>query len=290
MDRSRGRAARSNRKRAVPVRDRLPELRRVPSRAAEVCARAIRRGAAALALAGIATGVGGAGYAGYRFLTTSPRFAIERIAVTGAATLTPDQVRARIPVGVGDNVFLASPSTIEAALEREPWIADATARRRLPRTIEIEIVERRAAALVELGGLYLADDDGQVFKRAALDGGEGSGLPVVTGINRDDLARDPAGTAERIRRALATLAAWREDGGRPGVGEIRVDVRHGVTLYTFDDAVAVRLGEADGDLLTARLARFDAAWAALSPDERRRARAIHLDHDVRPDHVTVALR
>jgi hypothetical protein len=111
---------------------------------------------------------------------------------------------------------------------------------------------------------------------------------VITGIGRAAYAADPAGAAERIRLGLATLAAWAERQGRPAVGEIRVDGRHGTTLTTHDAAIAIRLGEAEGDRLAERLDTFDVAWASLTAEERRRARAIHLDHDTRPDHVTVA--
>jgi len=278
--------ARRNKRRGTPVRERLPELRRVPSRFADACGRAVRRGAPLLAVLAIGGAVGGAGYAGWQFLTTSPQFAVAAIEVTGGHTLTPDAIRARIPVAIGDNVFRVDRDAVEAVLEREPWIADATVRRRLPDTIEIEVRERTAAAVVEIGGMYLADADGRLFKRARVDAGEGNGLPVITGITRDEIAADPAGAAERVRRGLEAIARWRA-GERPAVGEIRVDSRHGVTLYTFDDAIAVRLGDAAGDELVRRLARFDAAWAALTPDERRRAHAIHLDLDARPDHVTV---
>lgn len=280
-----GSSRRNNRRRAAPVRERLPELRRLPRRLWDACGRAVRRAVPALALAGIAGALGGAGYAGYHFLTTSPRFAIDTIVVSGTHTLTPDEIRARVPLALGDNVFRADVDAIEAALEREPWIADATVRRRLPRAIAIEVRERQAAALVEIGGLYLADADGRVFKRAATR--EGVDLPVITGITRDDVRDQPDDAAARIRRALGAITAWRA-ADRPAIGEVRVDRRLGVTLFTYDEAVAVRLGEADGPVLAARLDRFDAAWAALSPDERRRARALHLDHDTRPDHVTVA--
>jgi len=279
--------ARRNRRRTPPLRERLPELREAPGHLADACGRALRRAAPAMLLVAVAGAVGTAGWAGYRFVTTSPRFAIEAIEVAGATTLGPDGIRDRIPVALGDNLFLADLDAVESALEREPWIAEATARRELPRTLVIEVRERRAAALVDLDGLYLADAEGHVFKRARLES-EGKGLPVITGIGRDAYATDPDGAAERIRLGLETLAAWAESKGRPAVGEIRVDGRHGTTLYTFDDAVAIRLGEAAGERLLARLDTFDAAWAALSPQERQQARAIHLDHDTRPDHVTVA--
>jgi hypothetical protein len=125
-----------------------------------------------------------------------------------------------------------------------------------------------------------------VFKRARLDAGEGEGLPIVSGLARDAYATDPADAAARVRDALATLARW-QDAGRPRIGELRLEGER-QTLFTYDDAIAIRLGATAGERLAARLATFDAAWAALTPDERDRARAIHLDQATRPDHVTVA--
>ena len=42
------------------------------------------------------------------------------------------------------------------------------------------------------------------------------------------------------------------------------------------------------DALAGHLARFDAVWAALSPDERRRLRTMRVDNDTRTDLVTVS--
>ncbi|MCA9676492.1 MAG: FtsQ-type POTRA domain-containing protein, partial [Myxococcales bacterium] len=260
----------------------------VPRRTVVACGRTLRRSLPTLLALAAAGAVGTGLWAGYRFVTTSPRFAVTSIEVTGTHELSADEIRARIPLALGENVFRADLDAVEARLEAEPWIADADVSRHLPHTISIAITERTAAAVVDLGGLYLAGADGVPFKRARLDRGEGAGLPVVTGLDRDTFRADPTAAAARVRHALATLATWTADGHRPAIGEIRIDARHDTTLFTYDDAVAIRLGAADGDRLTAKLATFDAAWAALSPDERHQARAIHLDHDTRPDHVTVA--
>jgi cell division protein FtsQ len=279
---------RANRRRAVPLRERLPPAREVPGRVVASCGRVLRRVAPAVILAAIGGGLAGTGYYGWRFVTTSPRFALDTIAIEGAHTLGADALRARLPVALGDNIFTADLDAVEAVLAREPWIASVTVHRRLPRALEIVVRERQAAAVIELGGLYLADRDGRVFKRARLELDEGAGLPVITGLSRDAFAADATEAASSIRLALATLARWQESEARPAIGEVRVDVGHGVTLYTYDGGAAIRLGEAADDQLVARLDRFDAAWAALPDDERRRARSIHLDHDTRPDHVTVA--
>ena len=274
---------RNNRRRSAPLRSRLPG----PRQLADACGRALRRAVPAmLALVGVAA-VGGGAWWLHQFVTHSPRFAVTRIEIRGTHELDPDAVRARLPFRPGANVFTADLGRAERLLDAQPWIAEAHLRRELPHTIVVDVRERVAAAIVDLDGLYLADADGKVFKRAATEVGEGAGLPVVTGLGRDAYAADPAAAAADIAHALAALDAWRAEAGRPAVAEVHVD-RRGLTLYTYDDAIAIRLGDADGDALAARMRTFDRAWAALRPDERARTRAIHVDDHVRPDHVTVA--
>jgi cell division protein FtsQ len=269
---------------------RLPK----PGAIADACGRALRRSLAPAAALVALCAVGGAVWAGYHWITTSPRFAITAITVQGTHHLDPDDLRAALPIHIGDSVF-SGLDEIARATRDNPWIAAAEVHRILPHTIAIEVREHTAAAVVELGELYLVDPTGQPFKRAALETGEGVGLPIITGIGRASYAADPAAATATVRDALAAFAAWRAS-DRPAVGEIHVD-RHGaVTLHTYDQAIAIQLGalgavDAVGALaldsrLGARLHTFDAAWAGLSEAERARARAIHLD--ARPDHVTVA--
>ncbi len=273
---------RPNKRRASPFITRLPRPREV----VEGCGRALRRAAPTLLVALVLGGVAGGAWGVHRFLTTSPRFAVSTIAIRGSHVLSDDAVRELLPFRVGDNVFSVDTSAAECALRAEPWVVRARVRRDLPRTIVVEVVERTPAAIVAADGLYLVDATGVPFKRADIARGEGQGLPVLSGVPRPLFTTAPAVAAARVQRGLEVLAAWAAS-PRPAVGEVRIEDR-GTTVFTFDDAVAVRVGGAAGAELTSRLGRFDAAWAALSPDERRRARAIHIDDDIRGDLVTVS--
>ena len=274
---------RANKRRPSPVITRLPR----PGAVVEACGRALRRSGPSLVALAVVGAVGGGVWGVHHYLTTSSRFAVATIAVRGSHVLTDDEVRELLPFHLGDNVFSVDTGAAERALAAEPWVAKARVRRRLPRTVVVELTERTPAALVAADGLYLVDAGGRPFKRAELERGEGAGLPVLSGVPRPMFATAPEQAAARIKRGLDVLGAWADGGARPPIGEVRVD-HHGATLFTYDDAVAVRLGDADGPLLTTRLRRFDAAWSALSPDERRRARAIHVDNDTRGDLVTVS--
>jgi cell division septal protein FtsQ len=265
---------------------------------ADACRRALRRAAPGLVAAGVLGLVGAGGYAGYRYLTTSPRFAIATIEVHGNQTLTDDEIRALLTVRVGENLIAADLHAETRALEAEPWIAGADVRRELPDTLVIEIEERLAAAVVALdGGTYLADDRGVPFRRCD-DGALADGLPIITGLDRDAFAQatPSAPGPATVRAALAAMTAWRAVPERPAADEIHaadgalaVRTRTGLVVEVGPAPVVDTLPDrAAIETVAGRLRRFDLAWTHLSADERTRARSIHVDHQTRTDRVIVA--
>jgi hypothetical protein len=90
-----------------------------------------------------------------------------------------------------------------------------------------------------------------------------------------------------VVEALDALAVYDQVDGRPKIAEIHLDARRGIVFHTYEDAVAIRVGDGEGEALAARLRTFDAAWSALDPDERAAARVVYVDNKTRPDRVTV---
>jgi cell division protein FtsQ len=203
--------------------------------------------------------------------------------VTPLKHLSPQLLLDKASVPMGINLFAIDGDEVARIIAQEPWVARVQVRRELPSTVVLDVVEREAACAVALGALYLAEADGNVFKRASAD--EAAVMPVVTGVAREDYLQQPAEARADIRQALAVLAAWHEDAARPPVGEVHVDRIAGVTLYTAA-GVGVRIGIID-DGLRARLRRYDAVAAALGADEV--PRLIYVDNRARPDRVTVKL-
>jgi hypothetical protein len=278
--------SRKNRRRPSPVWAQLPKPRAI----ADACGRAVRRSLPGIAATAVVMALGTSAWLGYRFITTSDRFAITEIVVRGNEQLTEQAVLAAMPLKVGDNIFAGDLHAAVRALRQAPWIAAVDAHRELPDRVVVELREHVGAALVELGGLYLVDHLGRPFKRARLELGEAAGFPVITGIGRAAYERDPDATSTLITRALEALEIWREDPSRPEIGEIHVDPHHAVTLRTHERAIAIRLGHL-GPNLSARVRTFDAAWGELSDVERQRAHAVHVAASAsgsRFDQVTVA--
>jgi cell division septal protein FtsQ len=276
--------ARKNRRRPASLWSRVPP----PGEIADACGRALRRALPAMVATCAVLGVGAALWLGYQFVTTSARYAITRVEVRGTHRLAEDEIRAMLPVALGDNVFTTSTDAVARALRRHRWIASATAQRVLPGTLVVEIREHEPTALAVLGDPYLVGADGHPFKRARIDAGDGAGLPIVTGLDRAAYRRDPEGAARTITAALDALARWRANPARPPIGELHVSTAGTLTLRTYDRGAAIDLGALDAPaaLLDARLRTFDAAWAELDPSERGRARTFHTGG--RPDHVIVA--
>lgn len=262
----------------------MPSPRRI-GRAASV---ALRRALPSLVIAGVVAVGFGAGYAGYRWLTGSPRFAVKTVAVHGNRVLTAGAVRSLLAIPRGENIFRVDAGALERRLEHSAWIAHAEVHRELPDTLVVNVAEHRAAALVQLGHLYLADAGGRLFKRADIAAGDGAGLPVVTGISRRDYQRHPRAGTALIRHLLAVLHQFESVSGRPAIGEIRIGASGDITLVTYERALAIHLGHGSPALLAKRMRSFDLAWGALAPAQQRVADIVYADNAVHPDRVTVA--
>jgi cell division protein FtsQ len=219
-----------------------------------------------------------------RHVIASPRFAVRDIQVGPSTRVSADEIRALAGVQIGDRLLAVDPDTVAARLAAHPWILAARVRRELPSTLAIEVTERRAVASALLGALYLLDAEGRPFKRATFT--EADGLPVVTGVTRDQYAAVRS-TSEAVFRQALELFATYGDGHpeRPKLSEVHVDTRVGFSLVLFDGSGEIRLGRGDFE---AKLARFDRIFAALGPRGPAVLETVYLDGPL-SDRVTVRM-
>lgn len=239
-------------------------------------ARVLRWFVAASATAGLATG----GIYGWQCLKDSPRLSVQNIEVSGLQRATRADVLAHTGVQAGDSILAAPLDAISLRLRAHPWIRQTTIRRVLPDTLRIDVEEYEPTLLVSLGELYLADGEGHVFKR--FEASDGLDLPVVTGIERDVVARDSGAAAGILRDATALVAAAGRNLGH--LEELHIDDVLGWSLVTvYDEApLLVHLGR-DG------APRVNVAAAAL---RRLRGAGQHptvlwADHPTQPGRVQV---
>jgi cell division protein FtsQ len=154
-------------------------------------------------------------------------------------------------------------------------------RRALPDTLQIRVEEHVPAALAVMGDLYVVDAEGVPFKKVS--SADALDLPLITGVSREDAARDPEETASRFRAALELMATWQRTVERPGLSEVHLEEGGLRAVDTDGQVVALASGAPDEAL--ARLLRVKA-------ELRQRgltAATIHLENRVRPTWVAVQL-
>jgi cell division protein FtsQ len=213
----------------------------------------------------------------------SPRFALREVRVAATDHVREEEVLALAGVQPGDRLLAIDTDAVAARVAAHPWVASAQVRRELPSALAIDISERRAAAAALLGTLYLLDEAGHPFKRATIE--EADGLPVLTGVAREQYTAHRAATEAAFREALELLSAYGAIPNRPALSEIHIDPRYGFSLVLFDGGGEVKLGRGDWD---SKLSRLDRVLAALGSRGPRALGAVHLDGTQR-DRVAVHL-
>jgi hypothetical protein len=127
----------------------------------------------------------------------------------------------------------------------------------------------------------LVDENGRPFKRATFE--EADGLPVITGVTREQYAGLRGASEAVFREALSLLDSY---GDRPKLSEVHVDPRSGFSLVLLDGAGEVRLGRGGTD---EKLARLDQILAAAGPRGPAALATVYLD-GANAERVTVRLR
>jgi cell division protein FtsQ len=216
---------------------------------------------------------------GWAWAQLTEHFGLEHVNVRGANRANDSELLKLTGLQLGQNLLQLDVAAVERAFASHPWVKSASVRRRLPRTLDVTLVEHEPRAVVSLGELYLVNPEGEPFKR--LSPQDGLDLPLVTGLDRDAFVDNPELSKGRILAALSLVTAWkREDGA---LSEIRTSDL-GLTAVTADGR-EVRLGEGDLDAKLVRLRRIEQELLA----RRLSADVIRLDNRMRPDWVTVQL-
>jgi cell division protein FtsQ len=233
-----------------------------------------------------------------RYLMTSPRFALERVEMTGQRTRTKDDLLARANVKMGQNVFSVDLDAARVKMLGDPYVKAATLSRRLPDTVTVEIEERVPAAIVVIGvDAYLVTREGETFKR--IDAGDPSDLPVITmgstaqstgQSTAQDLAEnDREGFSLYVRRALDVELDYRQSS---------LSQRFPLQEIHIDPGLAVSLTVGSGTTSTLVLGqppwrrKLDQAARVIAELERRGQKpdTILLDQGARPERVVARVR
>jgi cell division septal protein FtsQ len=208
-----------------------------------------------------------------RALGRLPAFQVRRIEIDGCTGLTPEEVRASVPVSPGDNLLLLPMDRIAEAVRRNARVESVSVTRS-PGILHVRVFERRTFLLVSAGTLVEVDSTGLILP--PLPGGGIPDRPVVTGLRiptRKAGARVPS---QRLQAVLHLVANLERPDVRllPEISEIAAQDPRSVTLRTAGDQIPILV---DPSRVTPASLR---ALAATLHDLRQRHRNV-LEMDAR---------
>lgn len=167
--------------------------------------------AAIVAIVGAAMGM----HYGWEALLKFDKLAVQDVQISGAAQADRATLIAYAGVSLGQSILEVDLEAAAEGLRRHPWIKSASVIRSLPNRLTFIVTEEKPFAIVSVDGLYLANEEGYLFKRmGSLDS---FSLPIVTGLSREDVANDPDRVARRVLDAIELaddLAEWKDSLGR----------------------------------------------------------------------------
>lgn len=174
----------------------------------------------------------------YNFALCADYFQLRHAVVRGCKKVSREEALRIAGIDAPLNILRANVGKMVRELEAHPWIEKASVGRELPDRLVVEIVERKAAALLKKEKeLYIVDRGGVVFKK--FETADGVDLPVLTGFYRNGNLRE-----DLLEKAFAFLDYLSENDYFPrvwNVSEIYVDDVHDFSIYT-DNRLFLNLG------------------------------------------------
>ncbi len=145
-------------------------------------------------------------------IVRSPLLAVDRVSLVGVSQVQQQALTGLLAVDEGANVLDVDLGVLEEQAESLPWVAVATARRRLPSTIEVRVAVNRPVASAVVGEVrYLLDAEGVAVESMPADAGGGistrgavADLPTIV-LTDPPLVGEPQ--ADPQVRDLAVVAA-----------------------------------------------------------------------------------
>ena len=222
----------------------------------------------------------GAAWGGHRYITQSPRFAVTTFSVNGNQQRTEKEIIERGGLCKGVNIFSVDLNAVRAQLLADPWVGESLLLRHLPGTIEIQITERKAFAIVMLERGYLVERNGTVFK--SIEPSDPSELPIVTGFSLEQWKRDRIAAERTLKQLLDLGDDWMKSGvGSRSLHEIRLAVDGNVELVVGKKEMIIAMG------LPPFRRKLERAERVLAELDRRgvAAEAVWIDNDAHPERI-----
>jgi cell division septal protein FtsQ len=127
-------------------------------------------------------------------------------------------------------------------IQRHPWVKSVSVKKQLPDRIMVGINEREPVAMVNLDNLYYVDSGSVVFKR--LEKGDSTDFLVITGLTQEEAFSDDEDDKALLSDALSLIEMLKERKtfSDKDISEINLDSVRGITLFTYNGAMPIKVG------------------------------------------------
>lgn len=207
----------------------------------------------------------------YGYMMDSPLLALREVVIEGCRKTSERDVLSLTQLDRRPNILNVKLGTLRSKVETHPWIEHAEIRRIFPDRISIRITERRPAAIILLDRFYYIDAHGVIFAGVPKD--HHIGHPILTGLHRDDFRDHPDQSWVLVSKALRLIRVIKEARvlSQKDISEIHMDRTFGISIFTNDETIEIKLGL---DHYRAKWKRLERVWRHL---RQRSPRPAYID-------------
>jgi cell division protein FtsQ len=208
------------------------------------------------------------GFTVYQYFQRSTRLNVGEIKIMGCMNVTETELLSLAKVDFQASLAHLDLREVSQQMAKHPWVEKVKVRRDWARkALVIEVQERVPRALILLEDLYLMDRYGEVFKKA--ESKDRLDIPVLTGLSRKAIRERDKRALELVRQALdlLELLGQRKAFTAREVSEIHLSKQNGLTLFTLNGGIPIRLGSGE---MADKLNRLE----RVLPDLRQKAQEV----------------
>ncbi|MCW3491231.1 cell division protein FtsQ/DivIB [Dethiobacter alkaliphilus] len=169
-------------------------------------------------------------------------FQLEEIIISGNTHTTESEIRDALVVAEGVNIWQLNPARLQEKVAAIPRIAEAEVSRRLPRGLEVDILEKEAMALVPYRDYLLEIGyDGMVL--GTTQDPKDYGRPLLTGLGPVELAvGNELLSGTKLEATAEAMRAMEEEA--IALSEVNLGDEENVVVVTLD-GMTVWLGRGE---------------------------------------------
>jgi len=172
-------------------------------------------------------------------IVQSSYLTIKDVQFEGCQRVTPPELMRTAGINFQTNILSLNLKDLARRLKANHWVKEVAINRIFPHALKIKVDERVPVALVSHKKLFLLDNEGMLFKE--VEPNDVTDMPVITGLSFS------AENSRLIKKVLNVLDTADATGvlKRDTISEIHLDDTYGITFYTLQEAIPIRIGFGD---------------------------------------------